>query len=108
MLARLHLEAADELNRADGVKGRRVSNQFWDKTLTFEGSWLVRLRYTHENAVHHGLVTTAMQYPWCSAAWFERTAPRKFVDIVHGLTMDSNKTYDDSEPTRAVALPPHS
>jgi hypothetical protein len=30
------------------------------------------------------------------------------VDIVQGMKMDSIKIYDDSEPTRAMALPPHS
>jgi hypothetical protein len=25
--------------------------------------------------LRHGLVPVANQYPWCSAAWFERTAP---------------------------------
>ena len=95
MLGRLHAEAAIELNRQDREKGRRVWYQFWDKTLTFEGSWLARLRYTHENAVHHGIVREATQYPWCSAAWFERSASKSFVATVRNIKIDAVKIYDD-------------
>ena len=97
MISRFHTEAAIEINRRDGVRGRQVWYQFWDKTLTFEGSWLARLKYTNENAVHHGLVLNAAQYPWCSAAWFERTVPRKFADTVRLLKVDQIRVYDDFE-----------
>ena len=36
MVTRFHTEAAIALNRRDGVKGRQVWFQFWDKTLTFD------------------------------------------------------------------------
>ena len=94
MIARFHTEAAIALNARDNAKGRRVWFQYWDKTLTFEGSWLARLRYTHENAVHHGIVRVASQYPWCSASAFEREAPRKFVEVVHSIKIDRVKVYD--------------
>jgi len=105
MISRFHTEAALDLNRRDGAKQRRVWFQYWDKTLTFESSWLTRLRYTHENAVHHGLVRDAKDYPWCSASWFERTAPSPFVKTVARMKIDSVKVYDDF---LAVATPPHS
>jgi putative transposase len=95
MLTRLHVEAAVARNRRDGVKGRQVWFQFWDKTLTFEGSWLARLRYTNENAVHHGLVDDARNYRWCSAAWFESTAPAPFARAVRSVKIDSVKIYDE-------------
>ena len=69
MLNRVHTEAGISLNAHDKTAGRQVWFQYWDKTLTFEASWLTRLRYTHENAVHHGLVSDARKYPWCSASW---------------------------------------
>jgi len=94
MLARFHSEAAIALNARDKIQGRRVWYQFWDKTLTFEGSWLARLRYTHENAVHHEIVRVATQYPWCAASWFERTASPKFVDVVAAIKLDRVKVYD--------------
>ncbi|HVR39601.1 MAG TPA: hypothetical protein VMU84_10940, partial [Thermoanaerobaculia bacterium] len=65
------------------------------------------LRYTHENAVHHRLVTLATQYPWCSASWFERTAPQNFAQTVGRMKIDALKVFDDFD-SRAVAMPPHS
>lgn len=95
MLSRLHAEAAIARNKRDGVRGRQVWFQFWDKTLTIEGSWLARLRYTNENAVHHGIVQDARTYRWCSAAWFERTAPVSFGKAVGSVKIDAVKIYDE-------------
>ena len=95
MLSRLHTESAIALNRCDNVKGRKVWFQFWDTQLTFERSWLARLRYTHENAVHHRLVARAANYPWCSASWFERTAAAAFVETVGRIKIDSVKVVDE-------------
>ena len=114
MVSRLHSEAAIALNRRDGVKGRKVWYQFWDKTLTFEASWLARLRYTHENAVHHGIVRDAKQYRWCSAGWFERAASPSFVETVARMKIDTVKVYDAfpsagfADGSKAAATPPHS
>ena len=93
-IKRFHTEASDALNARDGARGRKVWFQFWDKTLTFEASWLARLRYTHENAVHHGIVADARQYRWCSASWFERTASPSFVATVERMKIDRVKVYD--------------
>jgi putative transposase len=90
------------LNRREGVKGRKVWFQFRDLKLTFESSWLARLRYTHENAVHHGLVHDAANYRWCSASWFSSSAPRSFVETVRRVKVDSINVYDDFP----AALPP--
>ena len=35
LLTRFHTEAATALNRREGMQGRQVWYQFWDKTLTF-------------------------------------------------------------------------
>jgi putative transposase len=95
MLDRFHSEAALALNETENQKGRKVWYQYWDKTLTFERSWLARLRYTHENAVHHGIVPVATNYPWCSASWFERTAKPSFVKTVSRIKIDKVNVYDD-------------
>jgi putative transposase len=104
MLSRLHTEAAIDANSRDGTKGRKVWYQFRDKQLTFERSWLARLRYTHENAVHHGLVRDAVQYPWCSAGWFERTARRSFVETVRRMKIDRVNVYDDFQAAALLPL----
>jgi putative transposase len=95
LLSRFHSEAAVAINRSDGVQGRKVWFQFWDIQLTYEKSWLARLRYTHENAVRHGLVGDARGYRWCSAAWFEETAKPAFVETVKRIKIDRINVYDD-------------
>lgn len=95
MLVELHSETARQLNESQGTPGRRVWFNFWDSKLTFEKSYLARLNYVHQNAVHHGLVTVANQYPWCSAAWFERTATPAQVKTIYGFKTDRLKIPDD-------------
>ena len=95
MLSRFHSKSAIAVNQRDGVEGRQVWYQFWDVQLSYEASWLARLRYTHENAVHHGLVQVAAQYRWCSAAWFERTARPSFVETLRRMKIDRVKIYDE-------------
>jgi putative transposase len=95
MLHRFHIASATGLNERDGVHGRTVWYQFRDTQLTFERSWLARLRYTHENAMHHGLVRDAAQYRWCSATWFANHARPSFVKTVRSIKIDSISVYDD-------------
>jgi putative transposase len=66
--------------------------------LTYEESYLARLSYVHNNAVKHGLVKIAKQYPWCSAAWFERTATSAQVKTLARMKTDRIKIEDDFEP----------
>ena len=95
MLTRLHVESAIAVNRRDSARGRRVWYQFRDTQLTYERSWLARLKYTHENAVHHGLVAEATNYRWCSASWFAETARPAFVETVRRMKIDALAIYDD-------------
>ena len=95
MIRRFHAVTALAVNRLDGVQGRRVWFQYYDTRLTYEKSYLARLRYVHENAVHHGLVREATAYPWCSAAWFERTADPAFRKTVHSFGNDRLNIQDD-------------
>ena len=76
----------------------RYAIQYRDTQLTNERSWLARLRYTHENAVHHRLVLNAENYRWCSAAWFAATARRAFVETVKRVKIDRVKVDDDFGP----------
>jgi REP-associated tyrosine transposase len=91
----LHGVSARELNRQDGREGRRVWVNFRDTRLTIQYSYLARLNYVHQNAVKHGLVRVANQYPWCSAAWFERVASLAQVKTVYGFKIDRVKVEDD-------------
>jgi putative transposase len=90
-----HRELALQLNRLDGVAGRRVTYEFWDSHMTFERSWLARLNYVDQNAVKHGLVPVANQYPWCSAPWFETNGRSAFVKSVYSFKTNRIKVPDD-------------
>jgi putative transposase len=71
----LHAQTARLINDDDRTRGRQVWFQYWDTLLTHQRSYYARLQYAAYNAVHHGLVRDAADYPWCSAA----TRPRKQV-----------------------------
>lgn len=91
--AKLHAVTARRLNRLDGASGRAVWFRSFSTPLTFEHSALSRLHYTHYNPQRHGVVADARTYPWCSAAWFERSAPSSFVRTIANLR--SNEIDDD-------------
>jgi putative transposase len=44
-------------------------------------------------------VLVANQYPWCSAAWFERTATPAQVKTIYSFKTDQLETYDDYTPS---------
>ena len=94
-LSHLHCDTARELNRLDHQEGRKVWYNFRDTKLTFEKSYLARCNYVHQNAVHHKLVPVANQYPWCSAAWFERIASPAMVQTIYSFKTDQVKVEDD-------------
>jgi putative transposase len=94
-LHRLHGVSAHDLNALDCVEGRRVWFNFWDTRLTHQYSYLARLNYVHQNPVKHGLVSMANQYPWCSAAWFERVASPAQVKTIYSFKIDRVHVDDD-------------
>ena len=95
LLRELHSDSARELNDLDDRVGRQVWFNFWDTKLTFERSYLARLNYVHQNPVKHGLVDRASKYPWCSAAWFERTVSPAMVKTIYSFKTDKLKIDDD-------------
>jgi putative transposase len=97
MLAELHSTTAREVNARDTTPGRKVWFQFRDTELTYERSWLARLKYTHQNPVKHGLVVNARDYPWCSASWFERVSSPALVRTIERFGLDRIQVPDDFE-----------
>lgn len=97
MLALLHERTAKQVNRLDDAAGRQVWHNFRETRLTYEKSYLARLNYTHQNAVKHGVVKVANLYPWCSAAWFERTATPAQVKTIYSFKTDKLQVSDDYE-----------
>jgi len=94
-LGKLHMKTAQAVNILDRAPGRKVWYQFWDSHITFENSYWPRLRYVQENAVRHGLVLVASEYPWCSAGWFERTAEGAVKKRLASYKMDQLEIPDD-------------
>jgi hypothetical protein len=100
MLAVLHARTAGWINRLDDAPGRKVWHNFWDTKLTYQKSYLARLNYVHQNAVKHGLVPVANQYPWCSARWFEGVASPAMVRSIYRFKIDALNLKDDFAPVR--------
>jgi putative transposase len=94
----LHGRTSRAVNQLDGVENRIVWYNYRDTELTFEKSYFARLNYVHQNPVKHGLVPIANQYRWCSAAWFERTAPRAMVQTIYRFKTDKVNVPDDYDP----------
>ena len=66
--------------------------------LTYQKSYLARLNYVHQNAVKHGLVPVANQYPWCSARWFEGLASPAIVQSIYRFKIDAVSMKDGFVP----------
>ena len=98
MLGMLHTKTAGWVNGLDKTPARQVWFNFRETKLTHQRSYLARLNYVHQNAVKHGLVPVASQYPWCSAAWFERTASPAVVKSIYRFKTDRVTVPDDFEP----------
>jgi putative transposase len=95
LISRLHSSTGLWINRRESSKGRQVWFNYWETHLSFERSYLARLNYVHTNSVRHGLVGHAVDYPWCSAGWFEKTATPAQVKTVYGIKIDRIKVLDD-------------
>jgi putative transposase len=97
MLSVLHVKMAEWVNKLDKSPGRQVWFNFHETRLTHQRSYLARLNYVHQNAVKHELVPVACQYPWCSAAWFERTASAAMVKSIYRFRTDRISVADEFE-----------
>ena len=91
----LHRITAIELNKMDDASERKVWYQYYDSRITYQKSYLARLRYVHENAVHHGIVDSALDYPWCSATWLRQNATSGFRKTLESFKIDKLKVMDD-------------
>ena len=98
LVAKLHAQTARRLNEWDRTPGRRVWYQFYDSHITYERSYFARLKYVHENPVHHGLIAAASNYRWCSAAWFEREAGSAFQKTIASFRIDQVNVMDPYAP----------
>ena len=95
LIAQLHEYSAKKLNRMDDSPGRKVWHNYWDSHITHQTSFFSRLRYIHQNPVHHGVTEDASSYEWCSQRWLEQNAPRSFVNTLARFKTDSIHVQDE-------------
>jgi len=98
MLSVLHVKVAEWVNKLDRAPRRQVWFNFRETRLSYQKSYLARLNYVHQNAVKHGLVPVANQYPWCSARWLESTSSAAMVKSIYRFKTDRLQLPDDFEP----------
>lgn len=98
-IRRIHGRSAVHWNRADGAAGRKVWHNYWETQLSFERSYLARLQYVHDNAVHHRLVTEATAYPWCSARWLQQQATPAQYKVLKSFRTNTVRVPDGFEPS---------
>lgn len=95
MLGLLHEKTAKWVNKLDATPGRTVWHNYWETLLDLPRGYFARLNYTHQNAVKHGLVKVAKDYPFCSAAWFEQQTSHAMVKSIYRFKTD--RIADDYE-----------
>jgi putative transposase len=95
LISHLHANTAKFVNEIDGTPNRRIWWQYWDSHITYAHSYLARLNYINQNAVKHGIVNLATDYPWCSAQWFEKTNPVSFCKTIQSFKIDKVKVLDE-------------
>ena len=96
-LRHLHADITRRLNQLDGISGRKIWHNYRETHLTWQQSYLARLNYTHQNAVHHGLVTQASDYEWCSARAFQKAVTPAWLKTVQSFAYDEIAKDDQDE-----------
>ena len=95
MIRKLHSLTTRELNQRENQLGRtRLWQNFRETCLTHQHSYLARLHYVHQNAVHHKLVHHGSDYPWCSAAAFEKAVTPAWFKTITSFRYDEIAAKD--------------
>ena len=69
----IHGGTPKEMNRLDHTPGRtRLWQNYRETYLDLPRGYYARLNYVHNNAVYHDLVRRGADWPWTSAAAFEK------------------------------------
>jgi putative transposase len=70
MSARLHNGTSTQWNREDGMPGRKVWYRYCDRDIRNDRHFWVAMNYIHANAVKHGYVKRAYDWPWSSVHFY--------------------------------------
>ena len=95
MITALHKRSALKLNRMDNTPTRKMWHNYWDSHITYQKSWFARLRYVHQNPVHHAVIDNAANYEWCSQNWLEHHASRSFINSLSRFKTDRLNVPDN-------------
>ena len=98
VVQRIHSQSSRWVNQLDGAPGRQVWFQYRDKCLTFEKSYFARLNYVTQNAVKHGLVERAVDYPFCSASYYEQNYSSAILRRLSSYKHDRVEEQDEYAP----------
>ena len=95
MVQKLHSLTTKELNRRDNKPGRtRLWHNFRETHITHQRSYLARLHYVHQNAVHHKLVAVGSDWKWCSARAFKAAVTPAWVKTISSFKYDQIAAND--------------
>lgn len=95
MIRKLHAMTTMEINRSDGITGRsRLWQNYRETHLTHQRSYLARLHYVHQNAVHHGLVRVGSDWKWCSARRFKEAVTPAWLKTITSFRYDEIAAKD--------------
>ena len=95
LIREVHRVTGMRMNVEDQTPGRQVWYQYWDSRISYQKSYYPRLKYVHNNPVHHGLVPVAENYDWCSAGWFKMNSEPSFRKTIESFKTDFLKVIDD-------------
>jgi putative transposase len=99
MIRKLHSLTTREPNRRENQPGRtRLWQNFRETCLTHQRSYLARLHYVHQNAVHHKLVAVGSDYKWCSAAEFKQADTPAWLRTITSFRSDEIAAKDQDDP----------
>lgn len=83
LFQKIHGRSSFELNRIDGVRGRRVWYNYWDECIRDERDYYNKLNYIHLNPVKHGYVEDAEDYEFSSyRAYLESNGEGRLKEIL--------------------------
>jgi len=89
LVRKLHSLTTKELNCRENCPGRtRLWQNFRETHLTHQRSYLARLHYVHQNAVHHKLVTVGSDWKWCSARAFKEAVSPAWLKTIASFDYD--------------------
>ena len=89
MVRKLHSLTTQELNQRENKPGRsRLWQNFRETHLTHQRSYLARLNYVHQNAVHHKLVVVGSDWKWCSAEAFRQAVSPAWLKTISSFKYD--------------------